>query len=44
MAGTDREAIHVATHALNDVTRHLAEVMMNNSLREALAGKSVNDV
>jgi molecular chaperone DnaK len=44
MAGTDREAIHEATHALNDVTRHLAEVMMNNSLREALAGKSVNDV
>jgi molecular chaperone DnaK (HSP70) len=44
MAGTDREAIHAATHALNDVTRHLAEVMMNNSLREALAGKSVNDV
>jgi len=44
MTGTDREAIHAATHALNDVTRHLAEVMMNNSVREALAGKSVNDV
>ena len=44
MAGTDREVIHAATHALNDATRHLAEVMMNNSLREALAGKSVNDV
>jgi len=44
MAGTDREAIHEATHALNDATRHLAEVMMNNSVREALAGKSVEDV
>jgi molecular chaperone DnaK len=44
MAGTDRQAIHAATHALNDATRHLAEVMMNNSVREALAGKSVNDV
>jgi hypothetical protein len=29
---------------LNDATRHLAEVMMNNSVREALAGKSVDDV
>jgi len=44
MAGTDREVIHAATHALNDATRHLAEVMMNNSVREALAGKSVEDV
>jgi len=44
IAGTDREVIHAATHALNDATRHLAEVMMNNSVREALAGKSVEDV
>jgi Fe-S protein assembly chaperone HscA len=44
MAGTDREVIHEATHALNDATRHLAEVMMNNSVREALAGKNVEDV
>jgi Fe-S protein assembly chaperone HscA len=44
IAGTDREAIHAATHALNGATRHLAEVMMNNSVREALAGKSVEDV
>jgi len=44
IAGTDREVIHGATHALNDATRHLAEVMMNNSVREALAGKSVDDV
>jgi Fe-S protein assembly chaperone HscA len=44
MAGTDREAIHAATHALNDATRHLAEVLMNSSVRAALAGKSVEDV
>ena len=41
---TDRELIHGRTHELNDVTRHLAEVMMNKSLREALTGKSVDDV
>ena len=41
---TDRELIHGRTHELNDVTRHLAEVMMNKSLREALAGKSIDDV
>jgi molecular chaperone DnaK len=44
IAGTDRELIHERTHALNDATKHLAEVMMNNSVREALAGKSVDDV
>jgi molecular chaperone DnaK (HSP70) len=44
MAGSDREAIHEKTHALNDVTRHLAEVMMNRSVREALAGRNVKDV
>jgi molecular chaperone DnaK (HSP70) len=44
VAATDREVIHKKTHALNDATRHLAEVMMNNSVREALAGKSVEDV
>ena len=44
MAGTDRDAIGGLTHQLNDVTRHLAEVMMNRSLKEALAGKSVDSV
>ena len=44
MAGSDREAIHEKTHALNDATRHLAEVMMNRSVREALAGRNVKDV
>jgi molecular chaperone DnaK len=41
---TDRETIQTWTHALNDATQHLAEVMMNRSVRAALAGKNVDDV
>jgi Fe-S protein assembly chaperone HscA len=44
MAGTDREAVQQATHALNHATKHLAEVMMNRSVKAALAGKSVDSV
>ena len=44
MAGTEREVIHEKTHALNHATRHLAEVMMNRSVREALAGRNVKDM
>ena len=44
MPGTDRDAIQQATAALNEATRHLAEVMMNRSVREALAGRNVGDV
>ena len=44
MAGSDRDRIHEATHELNHVTRHLAELMMNRSVREALAGRNVNEV
>jgi molecular chaperone DnaK len=44
MGGTDRDHIQKATEALNHATRHFAEVVMNRSVREALAGKSVNDV
>ena len=44
MAATDREVIHEKTHALNLATHHLAEVMMNRTVREALAGKNVTDV
>jgi len=44
MQAQDREAIRRTTHDLNDATRHLAEVMMNRSVREALAGKSVDSV
>ena len=44
MAGTEREVIHEKTHALNHATRHLAEVMMNRSVREALTGRNVKDI
>jgi molecular chaperone DnaK (HSP70) len=44
MAATDRELIQQKTHALNHATQHLAEVMMNRSVREALAGRNVKDV
>jgi len=44
MTATDREVIHAGTHALNHATHHLAEVMMNRSVREALAGRNVTDV
>src|SRR5688572_30512003 len=44
MAGTDRDAIQKQTHALNEATQHLAEVVMNRSVREALAGRNVDDV
>jgi Fe-S protein assembly chaperone HscA len=42
--GPDREAIQQATHALNEATRHLAEVMMNRSVQAALAGRNVNEI
>ena len=44
MAGTEREVIHEKTHTLNHATRHLAEVMMNRSVREALTGRNVKDI
>jgi molecular chaperone HscA len=44
IGGNDRDAIHEKTHALNDATRHLAEVSMNRSVHAALTGKSVNDM
>jgi Fe-S protein assembly chaperone HscA len=44
MTATDRELIHEKTHALNHATQHLAEVMMNRSVRAALTGKNVTDV
>jgi molecular chaperone DnaK len=40
--GPDREAIKSKTHALNEATQHLAEVMMNRSVKEALTGKSID--
>lgn len=44
MDGTDRDRLQQATHTLNHVTQHLAEVVMNRSVREALAGRNVDDV
>jgi molecular chaperone DnaK len=44
IGGSDREAIHEKTHALNEATRHLAEVSMNRSVHAALSGRSVNDM
>jgi molecular chaperone DnaK len=44
MNSSDRETILKWTQALNDATQHLAEVMMNRSVRAALTGKSVEDI
>ncbi len=44
MTSSDRDTIQKWTQALNDTTQHLAEVMMNRSVRAALAGKNVDDV
>jgi len=44
MGGDDRAAIQDRTAALNDATKHLAEVMMNWTVQAALAGRSADDV
>jgi len=44
MDAQDRELIHDKTHALNEATRHLAEVMMNRSVQAALSGRNVNEM
>jgi molecular chaperone DnaK len=44
IGGADRDLIVQKTEALNKATRQLAEVVMNRSVREALAGKNVKDV
>jgi Fe-S protein assembly chaperone HscA len=44
IGGDDRGEIQQKTDGLNQATRHLAEVVMNRSVREALAGKNVKDV
>jgi molecular chaperone DnaK len=41
---SDRELIQNKTQALNEVTRHLAEVMMNRSVQAALGGRSIADI
>jgi Fe-S protein assembly chaperone HscA len=40
----DRDAILQWTTVLNEATKHLAEIMMNRSVRAALAGKNVDTV
>ena len=40
----DRDTIQQKTHALNEATHHLAEVMLNRSVHAALSGKSVNEL
>jgi molecular chaperone DnaK (HSP70) len=44
MGTADRAAIQDRTAALNDATKHLAEVMMNWTVQAALAGRSAEDV
>ena len=44
ITGADRSAIQEKTHTLNHATQHLAEVTMNRTVREALAGRNVKDV
>jgi molecular chaperone DnaK (HSP70) len=44
VGGQDRDAIQRKTQVLNHATKHLAEVMMNRSVREALTGRNVKDV
>jgi molecular chaperone DnaK len=41
MLSADRDAILQWTKVLNDATQHLAEIMMNRSVKEALAGKNI---
>jgi molecular chaperone DnaK (HSP70) len=44
ITGSDRAVIQEKTHALNHATQHLAEVTMNRTVREALAGRNVKDI
>jgi Fe-S protein assembly chaperone HscA len=44
ITSADRESIQRWTQVLNDATRHLAELMMNRSVKAALSGKNVEDV
>jgi Fe-S protein assembly chaperone HscA len=44
LGAIDRQAIHEATHELNEATRHLAEIRMNRSVQAALSGRSVDQL
>jgi molecular chaperone DnaK len=41
LGGDDRNLILDRMHSLNEATEHLAEIVMNRTIRGALAGKSV---
>jgi molecular chaperone DnaK (HSP70) len=40
----DREAIRKGTLALNEATRHLAEIIVNRSVRAALSGRNIHHI
>jgi Fe-S protein assembly chaperone HscA len=44
IASEDRAVIQEKTRVLNEATQHLAEVMMNHSVKAALSGKNVDDL
>jgi molecular chaperone DnaK (HSP70) len=44
LSSGDRQSLEQKTQVLNDVTRHLAEVLMNRGVRAALGGKKIDGV
>jgi molecular chaperone DnaK len=44
MSTPDRDLLHAKSQALNDGTRHLAEVTMNWTIQAALAGRTADEV
>jgi Fe-S protein assembly chaperone HscA len=42
--GSDAETIQKWTRALNEATRHLAEVVMNRSVQAALSGRNIDEM
>ena len=44
LGSTDRELIQQKMQTLNEATQHLAELMMNRSVKAALTGRSVDSV
>ncbi len=44
LASADRATLERKTQVLNDVTRHLAEVLMNRGVQSALSGRSIDHV
>jgi len=44
IGGEDRAVIEAATKALDEATHHLAEVVVNRTVRAALAGRNVSEL